>query len=723
MLATVFSKRYLAPVCAALMVLAVGLTGEYGYRLEKGRIKQDQRGRVISALGQYRAALEGELNGTLYTANGLVAYVESHTNLEKNSIQTMLHILYEQGGAGHYVRNIGLAPGNRLEYVYPLAGNEKALGLYYPDSPEQWPAVAEAIRERKSRLAGPLALRQGGTGFIYRMPIFVGNKGHYWGLLSMVLDQEKLLAKVGLAEKVNGVQFALRGKDGRGADGGVFLGDDSLFTAESDAELATIITPGGTWQLAALPVKGWTTGSRMSWFRISAWGAGLLLGTFLYWAMISVSRRLQAEELIKANEERQRLSLTGADLATVDWAVNDHSLDFGTGWSKLLGYDPKELRIHTHFLATLSEPSDWDRVRPALVEHLKGQNDFFEAEVRMKHKAGHWVWVLVRGMVVERRADGRAVRMAGTLMDITQRKQIEADVIRLSRWNELILNSAGEGIFGVDRKGLCTFINPAALSLMGYERQEVLGARPHELFYSYSPDFDAQGGQICPILSTLVDGIRRAGEEKFVRKTGDTFPVHLTITPMHEDGQLIGAVVVFQDISRRKSLEQELLQLANTDALTGISNRRRFLEQLDMALHQGLRTGECGAMLMLDLDYFKNVNDQYGHAVGDAALIHFSQLARHRLQGDALFGRLGGEEFGVFLPGMDRDSAVQCAERLRRYVAENPLRTSKVELALTVSIGLSMQNPGESDADALILRADVALYQAKQQGRDRVIVH
>jgi diguanylate cyclase (GGDEF)-like protein/PAS domain S-box-containing protein len=423
----------------------------------------------------------------------------------------------------------------------------------------------------------------------------------------------------------------------------------------------------------------------------------------------------------RATEQRLALSLKGSDLAMTDWHIPSDVLVLGEGWTKLLGYRVDELQPRATALAGLLNAEDALAARDALVRHLKGETPFLEAEVRLRHKDGRWIWVLARGMAVERAADGRALRVAGTAMDISARKRAEAEVARLSQWNELLLNSAGEGIYGVDRQGVCTFINPVALALLGFDKEEVLGQKQHLLFHHHHKDGSPYPETECPIYRTLRDGIRRETEDAFIRKNGQVFPVQLTVTPMHENGQIVGVEAVFQDIGRRKEMEQELMRLATTDPLTGAANRRHFLEQLEMELERIKRFGKPAAFLMVDLDHFKNVNDTYGHAVGDAVLRHFADLVRLRLRRVDLFGRLGGEEFGILLPGTDRADALQFAERFRAYVADTPVQCSKGTLHFTISIGIAEFDPADADApDGILARADVALYRAKAGGRNAV---
>jgi len=419
-------------------------------------------------------------------------------------------------------------------------------------------------------------------------------------------------------------------------------------------------------------------------------------------------------------EQRLTLALRGADLALTDWNIPGNTLAFGEGWTRLLGYQPQELHPNMSTLAGLLHPEELPTARHALIRHLKGETPFFEVEVRMRHNDGRWIWVLARGMAVERGADGRALRVAGTGMDITARKQAEAEIARLSEWNELLLNSAGDGIYGVDQQGMCTFVNPAALAILGFSKEELLGNRQHQIFHHHHEDGSAYPEEDCPIYLTLRDGIQRQVEDAFIRKNGEVFAVQLSVTPMHENGQLVGGEVVFQDIARRKAMEQELKRLATTDPLTGVANRRHFIEQFEMELARIKRFGKSAAFLMVDIDHFKNVNDSFGHAIGDTVLQHLAELSRRRLRRIDLFGRLGGEEFGILLPGTDGAKALQFAEHFRRHVADTPAQSSKGMIPFTISIGVAEFAPSDSASDSILARADVALYRAKEGGRNRV---
>jgi len=186
-------------------------------------------------------------------------------------------------------------------------------------------------------------------------------------------------------------------------------------------------------------------------------------------------------------------------------------------------------------------------------------------------------------------------------------------------------------------------------------------------------------------------------------------------------GTFTGYRGVGTDITERKRMEADLQELATTDSLTGLANRRHFLDRLDNELARLRRIGDQPvAVLMLDLDHFKRVNDIYGHATGDAVLRHFAALLRDEARKIDIGGRVGGEEFAIILPGADPAAARVFAERLRHKVAITPFVRDGQSITVTVSIGIAAMNPTDASVDAALDRADEALYRAKQGGRNRV---
>ncbi|MBS1211523.1 MAG: diguanylate cyclase [Proteobacteria bacterium] len=233
-------------------------------------------GRHIQALthgAAVRARIESEINAVLFLSSGLTSYLMSrHDSLDAGEVQSILGNLY---GQSRHVRNLGIAVGLRLTYLYPLDGNQSAIGLDYRSQAEQWPLIERSIKTRQPSLAGPLALKQGGVGIIYRVPIYVGDR--FWGLLSSVIDSASVFATAGLTGARDGYEYALRGKDGLGGKGSVFLGSNELF-ADPDAVTMEILVPGGSWLLAVKPEQGYRHFD--NWLlvaRLAGWGFSALL--------------------------------------------------------------------------------------------------------------------------------------------------------------------------------------------------------------------------------------------------------------------------------------------------------------------------------------------------------------------------------------------------------------------------------------------------------------
>jgi len=299
-----------------------------------------------------------------------------------------------------------------------------------------------------------------------------------------------------------------------------------------------------------------------------------------------------------------------------------------------------------------------------------------------------------------------------------ERQRVE----RQSEERRRLLAAMGDGVYGVDQQGRCTFINPAALKMLQYAHDEIVGLDQHSLFHALRENGAAYPTQECPITLTLSDGETRHLEEWFIRKDGKGFPVLLTVTPVESHGVREGGVVVFSDISERRRLETELRTQASTDALTGLANRRHFLSELERELSRVQRhPAQPAAILMVDLDRFKRINDRYGHAIGDLVLRSFAELLQSLSRKSDKAGRLGGEEFCLLLPNSSMEQACQMASRLCASAAAMGIPTAQGELHYTVSVGVTMLEGTDPSVDGALARADAALYQAKDAGRNCIV--
>lgn len=291
---------------------------------------------------------------------------------------------------------------------------------------------------------------------------------------------------------------------------------------------------------------------------------------------------------------------------------------------------------------------------------------------------------------------------------------------RAHEW-EGLLTALGDGVFGIGPDGRCTFINPMAAAMLGYTRSEVLNQDVHTLFHRCREDGSPYPKGSCPVLNTLTDGQMRHAEDYFIAKDGTPLPVAITATPVRIGKQGQGIVVVFRDVSIHRRRESKLLEEATTDELTGLPNRRHFIAEMERRRSE-IADAEEGhvAIMMLDLDRFKIINDTCGHAAGDAVLQHLAGLTREVLRKGDLVGRLGGEEFAVILGGASKREALRLAQRLRQRIEESRVQTASGELRYTASIGVTVMVESDADAHAALARSDRALYRAKELGRNRV---
>lgn len=538
-------------------------------------MEQDLRNRVTqNALG-FVSRLDAQLNANVFLANGMFTLLTAVPNADDRQLQAALKALYQ---TGRHVHNVGLAPDNRITHVYPLEGNEAALGLYYPDVPEQWGTVKRAMDSRTTVLAGPVRLRQGGSGLVSRTPVYMED-GSYWGILSLVLNADSLFNAVGLAPEVDGVRYALRGRDGEGAQGDVFMGAPSTFAA--DAIVIPFGVPGGTWVIAAQPVRGWSTGQG---HLVALEAAALTLALALSLGFYSF---LQGRLRIQASEQR-----------------------------------------------------------------LRG-----------------------------------------------------------------FMETARDGVIVIDEKGIVLEFNHAAEQLFGYDAQELLGAPLTRLM----PAQEA-GEHDGHVRQSSREGVRLMGGGRQIvgkRKDGSFFPAEISVGNMQIGEERIFVGVV-RDITSRKEYERKLLELATTDALTHVLNRRAFLEEGSTQHQLALRHSRPLSLMMIDADHFKRVNDTYGHHVGDQVLVRLAQVAQDCLRATDRLGRIGGEEFAVLMPETDLARAKAVCERLLQAVRDTRVEADADEpLRFTVSIGIATMAPSSRGIDALLRQADAALYRAKDEGRNR----
>ncbi|MDR2031820.1 MAG: diguanylate cyclase [Azoarcus sp.] len=270
-----------------------------------------------------------------------------------------------------------------------------------------------------------------------------------------------------------------------------------------------------------------------------------------------------------------------------------------------------------------------------------------------------------------------------------------------------------------DTQGRIVLLNQFIFELLGLPGTDeyVLGKPVHPLML-FSSHVAEDSQAFLDRVAELRESARPFYNEEIHFKDGRWIERDFIPIPLRDD--LIGFLYIYRDISQKKRHARELWQLATSDPLTGLHNRRAFFEQIERERARLVRYPGEAALLVIDIDYFKRINDTYGHSAGDAVLKHIVQLVRKLLRESDVMARLGGEEFAILLPQSGREGALGLAERVRAMLEENPLNYNDTQIHITASVGVTIMTARDSSTDQALSRADHALYAAKRNGRNRV---
>jgi len=441
-----------------------------------------------------------------------------------------------------------------------------------------------------------------------------------------------------------------------------------------------------------------------------------------------ITERQQAEEALRNTQWRLKSIIEGTQVGTWEWNVQTGETVFNEKWAQIIGYTLDELApVSIKTWERLCHPDDLKQSDELMERHFAGELLDYDYECRLKHKDGRWVWVLDRGRVITRTSDGKPLMMFGTHLDITERKREESLLaVSESRYRRLF-EAAQDGILILDAEtGMIEDVNLFLIELLGYSREQFIKKELWEI--GFFKDIAANQAKLLELQQN-----QYARYENLPLETADGRNIHVEFV---SNVYLVDNKKVVQcnirDVSDRieneervRSLNVKLEQLASMDGLTGINNHRSLLQHAEREFDIAMRYRPPLSMIFFDIDHFKQVNDTFGHAVGDQALIKTIQTVCSNLRSTDLIGRYGGDEFVILLPQTSAQDALPLAERIHASIAAMRLDTDKGALALTISIGIAQTIRGSSQTDtveSLLLRADQALYAAKQGGRNRTVI-
>ena len=341
------------------------------------------------------------------------------------------------------------------------------------------------------------------------------------------------------------------------------------------------------------------------------------------------------------------------------------------------------------------------------------------------------VWLLLSGLTLFALSRFRAQMLLLKAAKEQQDRVVEQRTAELSQQVQdreqaeeelrLLIDSSGEGIYGIDKEGRFTFINPMALHLLGYsDADSMIGQNVCDTVCHTQTDDKASGVEVCGLRSALEEGrVAHSEEEYFRRADGQLFRVEFRSHPLMREGELLGAVVTFADITERKTLEEKIWRQAHYDALTKLPNRSLFHDRLNQTLLKAQRQDESFALLFVDLDRFKHINDTFGHEAGDQLLKEAARRLTACVRDSDSVARMGGDEFNIILTGIaNREGVERVAGEVLAQMCR-PFDLAGTQQRISASVGIACY-PDDGDSTAELLRnADLAMYRAKQGGRDR----
>lgn len=609
-----FGAKLLRPSVAPTVATFLVMLAVAWFVAAQTQSAYDQRVRadVLKEMSVVRAKLEGNISGNVQLVRGLVAVIATEPDMQQERFAQLARKLFSEHSQ---LRNIAAAPDLVVKLMYPLEGNEKAIGLDYRTNAAQRAATLRAQQTGQMILAGPVDLVQGGRGFIGRFPVFIGEarRQQFWGVVSAVVDTDRLYADSGLTDPDLNIDIAITGSDGRGRLGDRFYGESSTIT--DSPVTASVVLPTGEWIMSAVPKGGWT---RIAPDALVVWSGFMVLAVLMS-APIFFSGRLM--------EERQR--------------------------------NLRELKSR-------------------------------EAELR------------------------RLSRRLGVALESSQVGVFELDL----ETRELLWDDRVNALYGLPQDGgVRTYQSwRDALHPEDLRRAE----EEYRLACEVSGRYHSEYRIITP--AGLVRNIRAVGT---VYKDPQSTPKMVGVNwDVSADVALNENLKRANRLSEARYSELEAAKAAIEhnalhDSLTGLPNRRYLDDVLKARAEQAGRYGGTLALLHIDLDRFKQINDTLGHAAGDAMLVHAAYTLSANCDADDFVARIGGDEFVVV--SMVDEGASALAALADRLIAQMrlPILYQGHECRSGISVGIATESGSDPDPNRLLINADIALYRAKSRGRSR----
>lgn len=437
-------------------------------------------------------------------------------------------------------------------------------------------------------------------------------------------------------------------------------------------------------------------------------------GVFQATIMLEDQVRSRTDELLLAKDmlgqsERQLRNIL--EHAPIGMAITDMSMHFilvNQSFCDIVGYSREELVRLTPLAIT--HPDDYEASKDNLQRLMEGKVDSYHTEKRYLRKDGSAVWVhLTTSLLCN--AQGKPLQFIAQIQNITARRRAD-EQLRLAA---SVYHASSEAMLVTDVDNRIIATNPAFSALTGYSEDEVLGKNPRMLSSGRQDDIFYQR-----MWQAVMQAGHWEGEIWNHKKNGEVYAEWLCINLIRDDaGEVTNYVALFSDITEKKKSEEHIWRCANYDTLTELPNRRLFSDRLEQGIRKASRSGEPLALLFIDLDHFKEVNDTLGHQGGDELLIEAARRISACVRDSDNVARLGGDEFTVILfDAAGADRAGRVAKSLLAAL-DQPFQVTGMTAKISASIGIAMYPSDAPDMEILLKHADHAMYLAKKAGRNR----
>ena len=702
-----------------ITLLISTLASVYSISLLDQYIYQQKQNSIRKVAGSYVNHIRNNLNQALSAAYPIAALIRTQNGETKGFEELASEMLSLYPG----LDALQLHKNGILTHVVPLKGNESAIGNNVLENPLRTQEAFLAKKTGKLTLAGPFELFQGGMGAAARLPVYLDTSqgNQFWGFATALIRFPDILQSVNLAQLPQaGIGYELSKVMPDTNDVQIIATSDNQITKNTVD--FNIQVPNGVWVFKAYPIMGWQDNSM------------LLLGiaiavvfTFLTSLSSYLITRLRASHLklekkveqrthalqnnIKAltdTERRLLLSQKVGGIATWEWDIKTNIIRFSEHGIRLITGNVKQLEMtKNEYLASI-HPDDRANIVSDINQCIDAAKEY-NVDHRIITKRGNVRWFNTKGTLV-RDNSGSAITMLGVSVDITERKLFEEKLHLSSR----VFRDTHEGIIITNADKVIVDVNPAFCHITGYSHDEVIGRNPS--FLNSGKQTESFYKNIWKQLSLYGHW---QGEVWNCKKDGELYAELLNISVLKDDNNVTFYLGIFTDITQAKRQQEQLSRIAHYDLLTNLPNRVLLADRLSQTMLQCRRHNNSLAVVFLDLDGFKHVNDSHGHDIGDKLLIALSIRLKDALrEGDSL-ARIGGDEFVAVLTNLG--SVADCVPVLERLLAAaaKPVTVNDIVLNVSASIGVTIYPEDNLDAEQLMRHADQAMYIAKQMGKNR----